>query len=837
MGIFDTIKKSTTKAVESAVGSATDTFEGLNLGGDGSADIKNQTPTLVKKPVAQTTTAVEPIVAGTDEAAAVRGEKVFQAEEPLFAGVGEDKVVGAEKAVAPEIIPAKEPVADIAKTTELFDEQGALVSKTKDDVIGGEAITGEEFFLTNPLTGEQETFEDSSKRDKRKKELSEKQTEIAETDTLNKISQDFIATSNEFLSNLQNPDTPDPIKTAQTNEFITAFGPRNQALTDNMILNLKQNNQAGSGAGNALLFNMARGNAAEMSNIKARLNTESAQRIFNANKYGMEKGLEIRNNINREKQQKLSNDSVLMATAIEAGDFDNVRRIAEDIGLTGFDTAKLETMNDIELAKFVSSSLTDLGFKPEAVKQFSNITGIELDPNDIAVLDEATQKIIETRMNSIEAIKDPEQRKVAMTKLAQEYPEAFGFPGDPVNAVAMVGGMDFTNPEANAQAQSDVDKFWQAEAVKDAPNLNGVITTGKSFWTQYNDASIDSQYGNAVSKFEDMDADAQAQALEGMEQFGVESVDDIDTREEKEGFLSLAKFNNKKKNVSAISTELFENLGQVVSGTDMESWFDGTDPTKEAVAREWIADIMIGGNYSTDSNGNIVPNLQDIAKPWEENASQFEFMTWPRKYGDDGELLPEGSQYSGKEFRDDLGADSIQNDPGSIAEDEELTRKYLQYRKENPNELNWLEWYDETKGGSQSVQFTEGVISNFDTILSEGTEGLRNVGSNEFADVFNFNSINAEDLFELFQDPTQVDKLKEAGFLELTSKEITEIKDTDEVIKIKRNPLKQRGFVMIVDGRPFKVEGMLGLSGAKGEPNITGVFLDEDPETREVKEF
>jgi len=587
-----------------------------------------------------------------------------------------------------------------------------------------------------------------------------------EIDPLKPISDDFLTSSSKFFQDLQDPNIPDPIKTAQMNEFITSFGSQNQALTDSMMLQLKQQGKEGSGAGNALMFNMARGNNADYSNMMAKLNTQSAQRIFDANKYGMEKGIQLRQQLNAETQEKFRTDGLLFASAVEAGDFEEVARLGNELGLQNLDTTKMEAMSDLEMANFAARSLVDLGFTPEAVNQFSGITGIELDANDIAVLDPARQGLIQARLSSIEKITNPEEKAAAMSELAAEFPEAFGFAGDASAAQNFVDNIDYNDIEANANNQSAANDFWQSESVKSSPNMNGVIEVGRKFFESYTDASIDSQYKTVADKFNSLDAEGKADALAGMDQFGVNSMSDIDTIEEKKAFLSVNKFNNKKKNIASVATEMFTSFGQVTAGTSMADWFDGTDETKSDVAREWIADIIIGGNYETDANGNIVPNLGDIIPPWKDNSNQYTFMTWPRKYDANGNALTGSDVYQGKEFRDDLGSDSVHSDPAAISEDQELTRKYMQFKKDNPDSgSSWLQWYDESKGGTQRVFKKTNLnsslsseelnaVSSFDSSLSTG----------------DFSSMTPEEQVLAFKsDPSLLERMKASNSIEKLS--------------------------------------------------------------------
>jgi len=265
-----------------------------------------------------------------------------------------------------------------------------------------------------------------------------------------------------------------------------------------------------------------------------------------------------------------------------------------------------------------------------------------------------------------------------------------------------VNGLDFSQSGAAATTQKEADAFWRTESIKDTPNMESVINAGDRFWESYDDGYIDNAFGNEINKISSLEDGAvvTAEILDAMSGFGVNSINDIDTREEKEAFMSLSKFNTLQGDVGGTTDQIFDDLMVETSGTDAERYF--TDPKLEGVTKQWILDnVVIGNNFEIDEKTGQAIITGDALPPWDERSEQFTFMTWPRATWD-----AEGNRtdvYSGQEFRDDLDVGSVHNDPAAIAEDKALTDAYLKYEKESDDPLPWLDWYNESQGNTKEV--------------------------------------------------------------------------------------------------------------------------------------
>ncbi len=599
----------------------------------------------------------------------------------------------------PETKPIEESKAEVKQSAPTIFAQPEVkpIQESKAEV----KQSGTTAIFQNPLTGEFEEFDDLDKRAKREKQVNEQIVDEGRQREILDKANDLIEGTTKMILDLADPNTPDPIKTAQVNEMIAKFGPENQAAMDSMVLNLKQQGLDGSGAGNAMMLLMARGNRAQMSEMVGRLNTESAQRITDMNKWGAEFGLRMRSQINGEIQTEFQNQAGLFSLAVEAGDEVAMKEAAFNMGIPNLDTTKFQTLSDFETAQVISSFAHDLGIPSISGGLIKDATGLDIDTSGLT--NPADKAAFEQRASFIESnISNPEAKKAAYAELAAQYPGAFGYGDDSEGAQAFVNGLDFSQSGAAATTQKEADAFWRTESIKDTPNMESVINAGDRFWESYDDGYIDNAFGNEINKISSLEDGAvvTAEILDAMSGFGVNSINDIDTREEKEAFMSLSKFNTLQGDVGGTSQQIFDDLMLETAGTDAERYF--TDPKLEGVTKQWILDnVVIGNNFEIDEKTGQAIITGDALPPWDERSEQFTFMTWPRATWD-----AEGNKteiYSGQEFRDDLDVGSVHNDPAAIAEDKALTDAYLKYEKESDDPLPWLDWYDESQGNTKEV--------------------------------------------------------------------------------------------------------------------------------------
>jgi len=162
----------------------------------------------------------------------------------------------------------------------------------------GAVKTGQ--ILTDPDTGEKVTFETGTpegmeKLRKTRVDFAKRAEEIkVEKERLGQA-EDLISSGMTFIQDVADPTTEDPIKTAEFNYAMSKLNPTLQANVAGTALRLKQ---AGidpnePGAGMAIMTQVARQANASVADVVGRLNVESANRIMEANRYGIELGMDV----------------------------------------------------------------------------------------------------------------------------------------------------------------------------------------------------------------------------------------------------------------------------------------------------------------------------------------------------------------------------------------------------------------------------------------------------------------------------------------------------------------------------------------------------------------
>tara|TARA_Y100000310_G_scaffold342490_1_gene445975 strand:- start:409 stop:3102 length:2694 start_codon:yes stop_codon:yes gene_type:complete len=748
----------------------------------------------------------------------------------------------------PETKPIEESKAEVKQSAPTIFAQPEVkpIQESKAEV----KQSGTTAIFQNPLTGEFEEFDDLDKRAKREKQVNEQIVDEGRQREALDLANDFTESTAKFNLDLADPNTPDPVKTAQLNEMIAKFGPENQAAMDSMLVNLKQQGLDGQGAGNAMMLLMARGNRAQMSDMVGRLNTESAQRITDMNKWGAEFGLWMRSQINGEIQTEFQNQAGLFSLAVEAGDEVAMKEAAFNMGIPNLDTTKFQTLSDFETAQVISSFAHDLGIPSISGGLIKDATGLDIDTSGLT--NPADKAAFEQRASFIESnISNPEAKKAAYAELAAQYPGAFGYGDDSEGAQAFVNGLDFSQSGAAATTQKEADAFWRTESIKDTPNMESVINAGDRFWESYDDGYIDNAFGNEINKISSLEDGAvvTAEILDAMSGFGVNSINDIDTREEKEAFMSLSKFKTIQGDVTGTTDQIFDNLMiETAKDPELNKFF--TDEKLAGVTRRWILDnIVIGNNFEIDEKTGQAIITTDALPPWDERSEQFTFSTWPRATWD-----AEGNKteiYSGQEFRDDLDVGSVHNDPAAIAEDKALTDAYLNDKKDHPD-MGWLEWYDETQGNTKQLE------KEFDPVDSAQQAVLDSIKSfNEGIELGDLSGMtNNQILMAIENDTTSVDRMIQSGKFVAHDKstlgqslrgsdwsalnlkaDSANTEDDEGKLENEFGAGPGNGSVIIHEGRPMRIVSYLSdFSGGdffSGRPDrrrgvIQGVYLDTD---------
>ena len=560
-----------------------------------------------------------------------------------------------------------------------------------------------------------------------------------------------------FAADLADPNTPDPVKTAQINEFIMTFADNSAAL-DAQAANLRANGLGGQGAGNALLFSMMQGSGRSINKTVASMNTESAQRIVDANQWGFNQALTNRRQINTEKQQRFVNDGTRLSVAAETGNFDEVTRIAGQLGFENFDTATMQRQFEEDDTFGKAATLRNLGLYTQAAQVMSDaFPAMNIDVDGYALLDPAKKDAFDTRFANIKELPTAAERQAAMLELAAEFPQFFGFTGDDAGAKAQdfVSNLNFNDfagiAENNKRILADITAL--AAQSTDAEPLD-IAMAGREMYSHMTEEQIVTQFQNAKTIFDNSDADFREDIMAATN--NINSVGEIDTQEEMMDFLTAKRYvdrRNDPKLMGDLVTDAFNTLQKNLDDDpETAKWF--TDPKLKLITKAWIAQTVIMPNFDTEGILSFSPDA-----PWNDGAlSAGLLQTWPSTYTEDGFLLPEAANfYQGGESISALMEEDPSNvyftDPELVNKNEDLTNKYLKHYRENPG-TDRLAWYHGTKGGTEKFDFDN---VPFEIKGLSGGEEDTGLTRNEQFELDIFNSFEAE-LHKSKPDLNQFDK-------------------------------------------------------------------------------
>ena len=354
--------------------------------------------------------------------------------------------------------------------------------------------------------GEQKIFDTPAQADKSKTDLASrqaaetKQKEIEQERTgLFEDASESIKQGLAFFNDIADPNTPDPVYERQLNQFLASIGPQNLQTLNAINFQIKQNGMEGQPAGNALLFAMSRNQGKQMSQVIAGLNTESAQRIIDANKYGLEIGLRVRQQINNERQVDFQNNGLLFSTAAELGDFTTMEDVWSRMsGGLPLDTEAFQRDFEIDSILAEANLAHQLGvYKPTKDLILRAFPQVEFDESAWLAADPARQTAFDNRMILAEQILDPEERKAEILRIAQEFPEMFGY-DNPEDAVRAVGLIDFTNITAVTNKKIGIEDEMRLLAIQTEPNFDIVLALGSQLFENDTSAQISIKFDGAV---------------------------------------------------------------------------------------------------------------------------------------------------------------------------------------------------------------------------------------------------------------------------------------------------------------------------------------------------
>lgn len=616
---------------------------------------------------------------------------------------------------------------DIVQTT------SQIAAPTVPMVLEEPEVAKEAGFIGVDKGGEQKIFDTPAQADKSKTDLAsreaaeQKQKEIEQERTgLFEDASDLTKQSLSFISEVADPNTPDPVYERQLNQFISAIGPQNLQLTNALNFQIKQQGLEGQPAGTAMLFMMARNQGKQFSQIIAGLNTESAQRILDMNILGVDLGLRVRQQINAERQVEFQNLGQLFSTFAELGDTAGMETVFSIMsGGLPLDTEAFAREFEIDRITAEATLAQTLGvYLPTKNLIQQAFPQVEFDESAWLMADPARQTAFESQMALAEQILDPEQRKAEILRIAREFPEMFGY-DNPEDAAAAVGLIDFTNTTAVTNKKIGIEDEMRLLAIQTEPNFDIVLALGSQLFENDTSAQISIKFDGAVNI---LDPDKTQEILDALSlTTGITSLADIDTDEERRDFLAMKRFFDIRKDAGGVTTDqLMDQMRKEIGeNSDLTKWFSEEPFTQ--ITRDWISQVIIGGNFTRDeTTGQITVDFEKIVPPWNDAArNQSLYLSWPMMYDPDGNLLPDGDRYAGDEPLADINKDGVINSADISAMSEALTSAWDTFKKANPD-TTWLEWYHGTKGNTSKFS-----SENVDAAITAGVLTEEEIGKRE----------------------------------------------------------------------------------------------------------
>lgn len=462
---------------------------------------------------------------------------------------------------------------------------------------------------------------------------------------------DVLAPVNDTISKML--DGEDPIAQIQFNQILTGNGPRNQAVLQGMRMKLQQNNLDGQGAGDALLAMMARDAEFEDGQLRSKVSSESAKRLYDMNVHGFDKAIEI----SAAKEKQVRDD---LANALSNGQLGAAKELFGQVypGIP-FDEAAAKAASPQATANFNS--------RMKLVDQFV------------------------TQGNA-------EQAKAVFDKLAEDMPEMFGFPNDPAGAKAAMAGVDFKT------------EAWQ----NNLKSQNEASAAARTAALQGDQATVSSSIDQLFAKM--TPAAVEGIATSAVKGRSLEDINKILTASGMAPVASTdeAMLVDKTKFAKAVKTyDLMKDASKdVVDGMlDVFAKADpaiAIDPAARQAAKTWLS--MHAYALATSADGTSTsfdPNKLaegDDPPPWDPKSRMaYMYMDWPlATFNPDG-TMAERSYAGLTPYNSEYKAGDLTTEKGK--EDARLDKAYEQYQFSTPKGemLPMEQWYYATAAGTKPV--------------------------------------------------------------------------------------------------------------------------------------
>jgi len=545
---------------------------------------------------------VQPIGAETPE---IAPEGAFA--QPGIAPTGVVEPISLE---APEVAPAEAFIPEVALAPPTDVTKEIAVEPIQEVAVRPrEEITKEEFFGVDPNTGEPKNFNTLEKANASKVKLAENKAKKEEQDKQDGKFATIFDSALDIAADVLDLDTPDPIKEAQFNHLISTIGSTNQAQTDQLILQLKQQGIFGEGAGNAWMLSLARSQGKNFSDIVMKLNVDSAKRILEWTEFGPELAQKIRRSNLQYKVNSYDFGRQQINDQISAGETDpNI--IIGIANQAGINMSPEVASNLIKLGE-AQTEATLLAVNREVTAPYNEITktyrdlipGLEVNGSLLLGRSPSEQTDFRIRVDAIAKellAGNLENAQEMMKQLKSDYPNV------------VIGNYDEWNPDDFTTLEDSrkmIEWIDQAEAFLGAGDPLKAADIIRD-----NVIDKDNIPEDFKTVWDSMSPDRKVRVLE---QAGL--TEEPVTEEEMLEFLTQDYLNGLNPgSTDSIIDSYYKN-----AGPEFRAWL--MTPGNENVAREWIFALKTLGTVTLNDDGTIVPSAGDELPPWNPNSNRSHY--------------------------------------------------------------------------------------------------------------------------------------------------------------------------------------------------------------------
>lgn len=481
---------------------------------------------------------------------------------------------------------------------------------------------------------------------------------------------------NKIVMDYAKGNVADPVFNKALNNYIANISLYNQADMEALSQQIAQDpDLRGTGLGYALLAQAGREAGFRVSDMLGKLSTESAQRLMDMQKFGINTALEM----------------------------DNIRRSRAD--------ADIQTMMNTGNFAGAANLLN---------KRFAG-SGVVIDPNDLAARDQFTLEQFDTQMADIStrAKNDPEGA-AAMLQTLMDDPRYSGWFAPGMTAQAMVQSIVDGTFEANRQTNLVTRQEINTIAASDSATFDSVNS-------HYDDLSRNGWRDTFVKIGEKMSFD-EVNELREMNNDTLLTQDEYDDfrvdPDQLEEWGQMDDFYRIRGSQESIWDATLNALKQSPMIEDLLK--SDTNGDLLQGMELWVSSLLTGGGSYDPVTGFDMPT--DMSGFISDPANYHFFMDWPMAAFDaEGNVENPNNVYWGNRV---FTSDMKTANPEKVAVDSEVDKKWVDYRAAG-GQLSGPEWYFASAGGKYGINdpgFNEERIpENAKNMVGDGSVTLPEV--------------------------------------------------------------------------------------------------------------